>query len=198
MQLRLAVDTYGEKNWNLIAQHVEGRSRIQCVHRWKQILAPGLVKGPWSGHEDAKLQQWVQLYGATNWAECAKYIAGRNGKQCRERWFFNLSPDVKKGEWTKEEDEQIYRLYHEIGPHWATIATHIPGRTDNSIKNRFYSNIRKEQNALKRANEPEKDPDAETNANKDNIKKTSYKERRKQASKQKEIDHKMLGLLEHI
>lgn len=59
MQLRLAVDTYGEKNWNLIAQHVEGRSRIQCVHRWKQILAPGLVKGPWSGHEDAKLQQWV-------------------------------------------------------------------------------------------------------------------------------------------
>jgi len=38
-------------------------------------------------------------------------IKGRSGKQCRERWFNNLNPNVKKGNWTAEEDQIIFQQY---------------------------------------------------------------------------------------
>lgn len=30
------------------AECVPGRSDVQCLHRWQQVLHPDLVKGPWS------------------------------------------------------------------------------------------------------------------------------------------------------
>jgi hypothetical protein len=70
-------------------------------------------------------------------------IAGRSSKQCRERWYNILNPSIKKGSWTAEEDKIIFSMYHEIGTQWTKIAEYLPGRTENSIKNRFYSNLRK-------------------------------------------------------
>jgi len=42
--------------------------------------------------------------GANRWAEIAKYLPGRNGKQCRERWHNQLDPAIRKDAWTAEED----------------------------------------------------------------------------------------------
>ena len=83
--LRLAIAEYGEKQWKNIAEKVHGRSPIQCLHRWSKILKPGLVKGPWSVHEDLLLREWVENEGEEKWSMCAKNIIGRSGKQCRER-----------------------------------------------------------------------------------------------------------------
>lgn len=141
--LRKFVPMYGEKQWRKIAEHIPGRSSIQCLHRWTKILKPGLVKGPWTSEEDQKLMQWVKTEGPTKWAQAANYIKGRSGKQCRERWFNNLNPGVKKGNWAKEEDELIFELYQKYGSSWSKIAKFIPGRTENAIKNRFYSTLRK-------------------------------------------------------
>ena len=134
---------YNERHWRKISQHIPGRTAIQCLHRWTKILKPGLVKGPWSNEEDEKLIFWVKTKGALKWAQCARWIPGRSGKQCRERWFNNLNPDVKKGEWTPEEDGKIFSLYLEYGSSWSKIAGFFQDRTENSIKNRFYSTIRK-------------------------------------------------------
>ena len=134
---------YGERHWRKISQHMKGRSAIQCLHRWTKILKPGLVKGPWSIEEDNKLMAWVQEKGPVKWAQCAQLIPGRSGKQCRERWFNNLNPNVKKGDWTPEEDDLIFKLYVNYGSSWSKIALHFKDRTENSIKNRFYSTIRK-------------------------------------------------------
>jgi hypothetical protein len=112
-------------------------------------LKPGLVKGPWTLDEDEKLKEWVKKEGTDKWSACSAYISGRSGKQCRERWFNILRPEVKRGSWSPEEDKLIFRLYHEFGSHWTTIATHLPGRTENSIKNRFYSTLRKYTNKSK-------------------------------------------------
>lgn len=60
----------------------------------------------------------------------------------------SLSPDVKRGDWTAEEDATILRLYHQFGPKWTLIAQSLPGRTDNAIKNRFYASLRKNSPAL--------------------------------------------------
>ena len=60
--------------------------------------------GPWQEEEDEKLLEWVKNNGPCKWSICAENIQGRSGKQCRERWFNNLNPNVKKGGWTQQED----------------------------------------------------------------------------------------------
>lgn len=141
--LRKFVPLFGEKQWRKISENIPGRSSIQCLHRWTKILKPGLVKGRWTAEEDQKLVTWVKTEGASKWAQCANFIKGRSGKQCRERWFNNLNPDVKKGNWSKEEDELIFQLYQKYGSSWSKVAKFLPGRTENAIKNRFYSTLRR-------------------------------------------------------
>lgn len=137
-------EKYEEKNWDEIATHFEGKSPKQCLSRWKKIITQTeLIKGPWTYEEDRKLLKWIQLEGPKKWSICAETIPGRTGKQCRERWFNALNPQVKKGEWTIEEDYKIYLLYSQYGGKWSKIALNFPNRTENSIKNRFYSSLRK-------------------------------------------------------
>lgn len=145
--LRLAVEAFGEKKWTRISERVPTRTPLQCLHRWMKILKPGLVKGPWSSQEDEQLRDWVQRFGPTNWSQCAESIAGRSGKQCRERWDNALNPALKKGEWTEQEDELILKNFEEKGAKWTEIAQLLPGRSVNSIKNRFYSTLRRSQTA---------------------------------------------------
>jgi hypothetical protein len=122
---------------------IKTRSPVQCLHRWSKILKPGLIKGPWTIEEDQKLTEWVRNNGPYNWAKCSSIILGRSGKQCRERWFNSLSPGIKKGNWSVQEDYLIFKLYNEHGSKWAKIASFFDGRTENSIKNRFYSTLRR-------------------------------------------------------
>ncbi len=122
---------------------MKSRSSIQCLNRWSKILKPGLIKGPWTVVEDQKLSDWVKINGPYNWAKCSNFIEGRSGKQCRERWFNSLSPGIKKGNWSAKEDYQIFQLYNQYGSKWAKIASYLNGRTENSIKNRFYSTLRR-------------------------------------------------------
>ena len=141
--LSVAVDEFGTKNWKQVCEGVPGRSTVQCMHRWSKILKPGLVKGPWSPEEDLILKQYVREFGTNNWKECCKLVKGRNGKQCRERWANILKPSVKKGDWTPEEDKIMFEMQQQIGSQWTKIAEYLPGRTENSIKNRYYCTLRK-------------------------------------------------------
>ncbi|EGR27263.1 myb-like DNA-binding domain protein [Ichthyophthirius multifiliis] len=102
-----------------------------------------IKKGSWDYQEDEKLILWVKKNGPSNWSLCAETIKCRTGKQCRERWHNNLNPNVKKGNWTKEEDDNIFQQYLQLGSSWSYIAKSLKGRTENSVKNRFYSTVRK-------------------------------------------------------
>ena len=100
-------------------------------------------KGTWSNEEDKILLDWVQKHGPVKWTECSKRISGRCGKQCRERWVNILNPDVKKGNWSDFEQREIFEGLKKAYSSWSYLAKSIPGRTENSIKNYFYSSIRR-------------------------------------------------------
>lgn len=67
----------------------------------------------------------------------------RCGKSCRLRWANYLRPDIKRGTFSVHEDLNILRLHGTLGNKWSAIASHLPGRTDNKIKNHWNTKMSK-------------------------------------------------------
>ncbi len=103
-----------------------------------KALQPGLVKGRWTKEEDDIITQSVSS-GNDKWSEIAKRLPGRIGEQIKERWINVLDPDVKKGIWTEAEMRILRDSQRELGNKWSEIAKRIPGRNENSVKNRWYN-----------------------------------------------------------
>ena len=74
-----------------------------------------------------------------DWTVLAKSVRGRTPKQCRERWFNHLDPNVNKGPWTPEEDQIIWEAQLKMGNRWSSIARMLKGRTENAVKIRWKS-----------------------------------------------------------
>ncbi|KAF7803002.1 transcription factor MYB16-like [Senna tora] len=104
----------------------------------------GLKKGPWTPEEDQKLLAYIEEHGHGSWrALPAKAGLQRCGKSCRLRWTNYLRPDIKRGKFSLQEEQTIIQLHALLGNRWSAIATHLPKRTDNEIKNYWNTHLKK-------------------------------------------------------
>ena len=110
---------------------------------------------PFTKEEDEKIKQLVQKYGCRQWQLISSFIPGRSPKQCRDRYSNYLIPGLTRGQWLPSEDELLTKLYINLGPKWSSMQKYFPGRSSNSIKNRWNYFLCRQNNAQVSTNDNE-------------------------------------------
>jgi hypothetical protein len=90
-----------------------------------------------SAADDDQLRSLVATLGTNNWTRIAERISDKNARQCKERWFNYLCPELNTACWSREEDMMLVQKFLEFGNKWVRIAQFFPNRTDSMVKNRF-------------------------------------------------------------
>ncbi|KAK8493215.1 hypothetical protein V6N13_021461 [Hibiscus sabdariffa] len=104
----------------------------------------GVKKGPWTPEEDIMLVSYIQEHGPGNWRSVPTNTGLlRCSKSCRLRWTNYLRPGIKRGNFTQQEEKMIIHLQALLGNRWAAIASYLPQRTDNDVKNYWNTHLRK-------------------------------------------------------
>ncbi|OMJ65902.1 hypothetical protein SteCoe_37450 [Stentor coeruleus] len=102
----------------------------------------------WTAEEDLVLKEIVLRHGKKKWKLISTILSLRIGhirlgKQCRERWINNLDPQRSNRAWSESEIKLLFLMQNTFGNSWSQISRFIPGKSQNAIKNCFYSTIRR-------------------------------------------------------
>ncbi|XVF42672.1 hypothetical protein PTKIN_Ptkin01aG0383500 [Pterospermum kingtungense] len=115
----------------------------------------GIKKGPWTPEEDIILVSYIQEHGPGNWRSVPTNTGLlRCSKSCRLRWTNYLRPGIKRGNFTPHEEGMIIHLQALLGNKWAAIASYLPQRTDNDIKNYWNTHLKKKLKKFQSALDP--------------------------------------------
>ena len=134
-----------------------------------------LKKVKWTEKEDNLLMKCVSKFGEGKWNEMERCFLGRTRKQIRQRYINNIkikkiseklnqkisldltssSLNEKKDKdeflWDDNLDKMLLKEYFLNKKSWVKISKKIPGSSENSVKNRFYSLLRQIVNKAKKS-----------------------------------------------
>ena len=144
LSLAVSVNASDDENidWDIISYEAfrGKRSRHQCKQRWS-FIQPRVIDGDWTTTEDQVIRSMVK--GGKSWSEIANRLGMKRTREAvRARYCEHLDPNLKKTPWEPEEDQIIFQLQSSLGNRWVEISRHLPGRTANAIKNRFYNQLK--------------------------------------------------------
>ena len=123
--------------------------------------------GIWKNTEDEILKAAVMKYGLNQWSRISSLLVRKSAKQCKERWYEWLDPQIKKTEWTRDEEEKLLHLAKMFPCQWRTIAP-IVGRTAYQCLEHYEKLLDRAQGREADENDPRKlrpgeiDPNPET------------------------------------
>jgi len=104
---------------------------------------------PWTKPHDDFLVHLVEVHGERHWKKIETEMMARfpdfpaNGKRCRERWLYVGRSGIDTAPLSEMETISLLAFHHQYANSWASIAKRIPNRGSSTLKNNFYSLIKK-------------------------------------------------------
>lgn len=137
----------GTKNWKKISEFFKKKSSKQCFYRWNKVIKPTIKENLWTDQEDSFISKWVSINGTSNWTNCTKMIKERTAKMCKDRWYTKLSLEQNNENfWSPFDELSLLLAVNCFGTSWSKIIRFFPSKTENQMKNKFYSVLRKSAN----------------------------------------------------
>ncbi|RLN09729.1 myb-related protein Zm1-like [Panicum miliaceum] len=136
MRLMAYIQKHGHSNWRALPKQA---GSLAATASWALQNAHGELQ-----EAGERIAAGFVAFADRSPLTCCLWVGLlRCGKSCRLRWINYLRPDLKRGNFTVEEEETIIRLHGMLGNKWSKIAACLPGRTDNEIKNVWNTNLKK-------------------------------------------------------
>ena len=117
------------------------RTAFDCACQFRRLYQPHINTGRWTEEEDNVLKKAVATAGVLDWIGVAAMVPRRTPNQCSHRWKKVLSPSIRAGRWTPEEDDLLRAAVEKHPNAWNLIAKLVPGRTDVKCRERWVNNL---------------------------------------------------------
>ncbi|XP_036000127.1 snRNA-activating protein complex subunit 4 isoform X3 [Fundulus heteroclitus] len=142
------VKKHEERHWEKIAEELgTGRTAFMCLQMYQRFVSNSLKRGNWTPEEDNQLRELIQKMRIGNfipYTQISYFIKDRDTSQLIYRWNQVLDPSLKRGQWTKEEDQLLLQAVARHGERcWWKVRLEVPGRTDGACRDRYVDCLRK-------------------------------------------------------
>lgn len=107
------------------------------------------VRNLWTKDQDNELTSLVAAYGSDSWPAISVALnfgfpnQVKSPQQCCKRWREILEIENDRKEWTEQDELRMIIAHKKYKNRWASISECLKGRSNNTIKNKFYSVFRK-------------------------------------------------------
>jgi myb proto-oncogene protein len=99
----------------------------------------------WTTAEDQTLRKHVDAQqeqgGGRDWCQIALALPGRTNKDCRKRWHNSVAEGLRKGQWSKPEDQLLTHGVHRYGNQWTKVATCVSSRSADQCAKRWQQSL---------------------------------------------------------
>jgi hypothetical protein len=128
-RLRAAVADIGTHDWRAVADAVGGdKTAQQCEYRWSKVLSHGIVHGPWTSEEDARLAAMVTAWLAELRATGVVPATPGAGGGSSSAGAAASGGVGSSGGVASRSDDSV-----EASLQWSMIAKHLPGRSGKQV-----------------------------------------------------------------